>query len=251
MYAANLTPAWQLIVEFMDREKGWAVPKEIWMDISVASQQFFGPGGEPDPKAKGDLSPALYPALARIANSVLGIPAWYDLLVCRWKLQPGDPFPWEESVLVTNLTAAEIEADMVKRHMVHMARAEGAKSEQEVNAARQKVQGLNKQMEALHGKRAEIEESAAPKIQGELQKLEKKKAQQIEAMEKKIQQLKDEPLKEVDGEIARANAKKERLEEKQKNAEAALEEIRAEVLTTERLVEILGKLGVSIIPALC
>ncbi|KAJ7431261.1 hypothetical protein B0H11DRAFT_1921190 [Mycena galericulata] len=85
----------------------WILPLDIYEALSFATSHVSGKYLEPVPKA--EVHPSMFAPVATVENCILGNPAWHQLLIIKWQLQPGEPFVWEPEVLVMLVTSQESE----------------------------------------------------------------------------------------------------------------------------------------------
>ncbi|KAJ6601579.1 hypothetical protein B0H10DRAFT_1958431 [Mycena sp. CBHHK59/15] len=95
-------------------ESRWFLPAGFWEALTFATDNALGVNAAPVSKA-ASVPASEYPAVARVLNRVFANQHWYDLLTKDWGILPGQPFTWEPTVRITDLTPAQAEEEAVQR----------------------------------------------------------------------------------------------------------------------------------------
>ncbi|KAJ6553433.1 hypothetical protein B0H19DRAFT_1156435 [Mycena capillaripes] len=236
--------------EELDR---WYLPLDIWDRLKAASNSTLGEYAAPA-VPDGAVNKSLYPAIAAVANRILGNRAWYSLVIEEWGLQPGEPFPWEQSVNVTEHTPEEAEQLEVERH----ARSEFLRVQQDMLAEKLAVESA---LAAKTHERGEVEQrkvvldrAAAENLREKVAKIDKSVARAVDRGERKKVDLEADAalgsadLRDTIEDLTEQAKKLQRqLAEKQAYIDELPSKDDAESLDIDTLIKALKKRGLDVV----
>ncbi|KAJ6452857.1 hypothetical protein C8R47DRAFT_1229261 [Mycena vitilis] len=203
---------------------------ELTEALTVASGGVFGAFGVPLPAddQPRSITEEDIPAIAAIANHILGSLLWHSLLIDKWGLRAGKPFEWAPMVLVTELTPEQAAAEAFECEV-----EAGLKEAHERAASGQlRLQAefaeAVEERDRLEGKRRETEEVQAALVEKETARLDarqakaeekqqRQRAELTEATDSLVAEAKDEAetaaakAARIAQELTRENAKREAL----------------------------------------
>ncbi|KAJ7816006.1 hypothetical protein B0H13DRAFT_2380670 [Mycena leptocephala] len=92
----------------------WFLPAGFWEALMFATDNVLGVNAAPVSKAVS-VPASVYPAVPQVFNRICANQHWYDLLTKDWGILPGQPFTWEPTVSITDLTPAQAEEEAVQQ----------------------------------------------------------------------------------------------------------------------------------------
>ncbi|KAJ6467176.1 hypothetical protein C8R47DRAFT_1078743 [Mycena vitilis] len=233
----------------------WVISDAIWEALTFASGGVFGAFGVPLPADDQPrrITEEDIPAIAAIANRILGSPLWHSLLIDKWGLRPGKPFEWAPMVLVTELTPEQAEAEAFEREVeagLKEARKRAASGQLRLQA---EFAEAVEERDRLEGKRRETEEAQAALVEKETARLDARQAKAEEKQQRQRAELTeaaDSLVAEAKDEAETAAAKAARIAQElaRENAkrEALPDTLDVDAMSREELVSLLKNQGIPV-----